>query len=156
MVNDSFASDEDGLFNWSTTVRSSLNGFCHSHQNFAFEDGGEMSRWDFVITSLAFVIAGTLGNTLLIGIIHYERFGGDPQKRSFRNRLTSEIVVCATGISNLCTVMFIGDLILSLDSSVKLNDFCVRIQRKERFTFKNCTFLSLKSYQLTQINTFGH
>ena len=135
MVNDSFTSDENGLFNWSATVRSSLNGFCHTHQNITLKDGGEMSRWDFVITSLAFVIAGTLGNALLIGIIHYERFGGDPQKRSFRNRLTSEIVVCATGISNLCTVMFLGDLILTLDSSAQLNDFCVRLQRKERFTF---------------------
>ena len=58
MVNDSFATDENGLFNWSSTVRSSLNGFCHSHQNITLKEVREMSRWDFVITSIAFVIAG--------------------------------------------------------------------------------------------------
>ena len=135
MVNDTFTSDENGLFNWSIAVTSSVEGFCYSHPNITLKDVGEMSSWDFVITSLAFLTAGTLGNALLMGIIHYERFGGDPQKRSIRNRLTSEIVVCATGISNLCIVMFLADLILPLDSSAKLNDFCVRLQRQERFTF---------------------
>ena len=136
MVNDTLMSDENGLFNWTIAVTSSMEGFCHSHPNISLsKDVWEMSRWNFVIISIAFFISGTLGNALLIGIIHYERFGGDPQKRSIRNRLTSEIVFCAACISNMCIVMFLGDLVLSLDSSVKLNDFCVRLQRQERFMF---------------------
>ena len=35
----------------------------------------------------------TLGNALLLGVWHYERFGGDPQKRGLQNRLVSEIAV---------------------------------------------------------------
>ena len=35
----------------------------------------------------------TLGNALLLGVWHYERFGGDPQKRSLQNRLVSEIAI---------------------------------------------------------------
>ena len=37
--------------------------------------------------------AWTLGSVLMFGIIHYERFGGDPQKRSLQNRLASQIIV---------------------------------------------------------------
>ena len=142
MVNDTLMSDENGLFNWTIAVTSSISSmdaFCHSHPNISLRtiDVWEMSRWNFVIISIAFFIAGTLGNALLIGVIHYERFGGDPQKRSIRNRLTSEIVFCAACISNMCIVMFLGDLVLSFDSSVKLNDFCVRLQRQEKFMFSN-------------------
>ena len=39
------------------------------------------------------VIAWTLGSLLMLGIIHYEKFGGDPQKRSLGNRLISSAVM---------------------------------------------------------------
>ena len=35
------------------------------------------------------------GNALLWSIFHYERFGGDPQKRGLQNRLVSELVLSA-------------------------------------------------------------
>ena len=38
------------------------------------------------------VTAWTLGPLLMFGIIHYEKFGGDPQKRSLGNRLISSAV----------------------------------------------------------------
>ena len=42
------------------------------------------------------------GNALLWSIFHYERFGGDPQKRGLQNRLVSELVLSALlGKSNV-------------------------------------------------------
>ena len=90
-----------------------------------------MSRWNLAFLSIASFIAGTLGNALLIGIIHYERFGGDPQKRSVRNRMASEMVVCVAILSNLSIVMFLGEMVLPLDASVKLTNICIRLQRQD-------------------------
>ena len=38
---------------------------------------------------IATVAAWTIGSLLMFGIIHFEKFGGDPQKRSLGNRLIS-------------------------------------------------------------------
>ena len=40
-----------------------------------------------------------LGIPLNIGIIHYEWFGGDPQKRSLSNRMTTSFIIanCVAG-----------------------------------------------------------
>ena len=42
-----------------------------------------------VLTSLIYILAMTLGNALSLCIIHYEKFGCDPKKRSIANYLTS-------------------------------------------------------------------
>ena len=111
------------------SVNSSIEGFCYFHTSNKTKLSEITSTWDLAISSLAFVISGTFGNALLIGIIHYEKFGGDPQKRSVRNRMASEMVVCVAILSNLSIVMFLGEMALSLDASVKLTDICIRLQR---------------------------
>jgi hypothetical protein len=35
-----------------------------------------------------------IGTTMLCGIIHYEHYGGDPQKRTILNQLVSFISIC--------------------------------------------------------------
>lgn len=39
----------------------------------------------------SWAVTMSFGNGLLWGIYHYERFGGDPQKRGLQNRIASEI-----------------------------------------------------------------
>ena len=108
----------------------SIEGFCYSHPNITTNDVEHFKgNWAYILSSLAFFVSGTLGNALLLGILHYERFGGDPQKRSVRNRMASEMVVCVASLSNLSIVMFLGEMALSLDASVKLTDICIRLQR---------------------------
>ena len=40
------------------------------------------------------ILTFTVGNALLGSIVHYEWYGGDPQKRSLGNRLGSHLVLC--------------------------------------------------------------
>ena len=109
----------------------SIEGFCYSHPNITANDVEHFKgHWAYIISSLAFFVSGTLGNALLLGILHYERFGGDPQKRSVRNRMASEMVVCVASLSNLSIVMFLGEMALPLDASVRLTDICIRLQRQ--------------------------
>ena len=110
----------------------SIEGFCYSHPNITTNDVEHFKgHWAYIISSLAFFVSGTLGNALLLGILHYERFGGDPQKRSVRNRMASETVVCVAILSNLSIVMFLGEMVLPLDASVKLTNICIRLQRQD-------------------------
>ena len=107
-----------------------IEGFCYTHPNITTTDVENFKgHWTYIISSLAFFISGTLGNTLLLGILHYEKFGGDPQKRGVRNRMASEMVVCVASLSNLSIVMFLGEMALPLDASVKLGDIFIRLQR---------------------------
>ena len=47
-----------------------------------------VAKYDvYLWTSFGF--CWTVGLGLLLGLIHYEKFGGDPQKRSLNNRLIS-------------------------------------------------------------------
>ena len=109
----------------------SIEGFCYSHPNITTNDVEHFKgNWAYILSSLAFFVSGTLGNALLLGILHYERFGGDPQKRSVRNRMASEMVLCVASLSNLSIVMFLGEMALPLNSSVRLTDICIRLQRQ--------------------------
>ena len=109
----------------------SIDGFCYSHPNITTNDVEHFKgNWAYILSSLAFFVSGTLGNALLLGILHYERFGGDPQKRSVRNRMASEMVLCVASLSNLSIVMFLGEMALPLNSSVRLTDTCIRLQRQ--------------------------
>ena len=109
----------------------SIDGFCYSHPNITTNDVEHFKgNWAYILSSLAFFVSGTLGNALLLGILHYERFGGDPQKRSVRNRMASEMVLCVASLSNLSIVMFLGEMALPLDASVRLTDICIRLQRQ--------------------------
>ncbi len=49
-----------------------------------------------ILGSVNYVLGLTIGNGLYAGIIHYEHFGGDPQKRTVLNSLT------AYGCAMLC------------------------------------------------------
>ena len=51
-------------------------------------DSANLRTFDVVYWTWTAVIF-TIGIPLNLGILHYERFGGDPQKRSLTNRLTS-------------------------------------------------------------------
>ena len=53
--------------------------------------GIPMSPFEAILWLLRIVVTMAV-NSLLVAIIHYERFGGDPQKRSLINRLTSDMV----------------------------------------------------------------
>ena len=109
----------------------SIDGFCYSHPNITTNDVEHFKgNWAYILSSLAFFVSGTLGNALLLGILHYERFGGDPQKRSVRNRMASEMVLCVASLGNLSIVMFLGEMALPLNSSVRLTDICIRLQRQ--------------------------
>ena len=48
-----------------------------------YENGGSGSKIWTKIIGLALYLFGCLGLFLFYGIIHYEKFGQDPQKRSF-------------------------------------------------------------------------
>ena len=48
-----------------------------------------------------------LGNFLLLGLAHYERFGGDPQKRSLGNRIASQAALSAVGLNSFRTITFL-------------------------------------------------
>ena len=50
------------------------------------------------------------GNCLILGIIHYEKFGQDPQKRSFPDQIISAFVW------NAITISFINAIILEYRS----------------------------------------
>ena len=57
--------------------------------------------------------AWSIGSLLMFGIIHYEKYGGDPQKRSLGNRLISCAVQCLVVFSlcwQLLMILFRYDL----------------------------------------------
>ena len=45
-------------------------------------------------------------NLLLLGLAHYERFGGDPQKRSLGNQIASQAALSLVGLNSLRTIDF--------------------------------------------------
>ena len=48
-----------------------------------------------------------IGSIFYIGIIYYERYGGDPMKRSHQNRITSAIAFSVVILSNFTNVAMI-------------------------------------------------
>ena len=68
--------------------------------------------FDYMMWAATFA-AWTLGSVLMFGIIHYERFGGDSQKRSLGNRLISSSAKCLVAFSfclQLVIILFRYDL----------------------------------------------
>ncbi len=54
------------------------------------QESDPSTNWIYKITVLFnFVLIQTVGNVLTIAIIHYEKWGGDPKKRSLSNQLLS-------------------------------------------------------------------
>ena len=47
-----------------------------------------------LIGSINYVVCMTLGNAMLLGIVDFERWGGDPMKRTVLNQLTSFACSC--------------------------------------------------------------
>jgi hypothetical protein len=50
-----------------------------------------------VIISIQFALIDTVGTLLYLGIIHYEKWGGDPKKRSLLNQLGSLLCIGIIG-----------------------------------------------------------
>ena len=57
------------------------------------DDSGISRMWAVVLLWTLFTLTSIVGNGFLIAVIHYERFTGDPQKRSLHNRLASHRLV---------------------------------------------------------------
>ena len=49
----------------------------------------------------------SLGNFLLFGLYHYERFGEDPAKRSLFNRLISQCLLACAVQTNMGNILLI-------------------------------------------------
>ncbi len=55
------------------------------------EDFGMLSPVEIGITVGLYSVIEIIGNSLLFGVVYYEKYGGDPQKRTLVNRLISQI-----------------------------------------------------------------
>jgi len=77
---------------WSPRGRGSAQiASCHLSNNYQLDNSSLV--WNDVILWTAFTLDTTLSNAMLLGIIHYEWYGGDPQKRSVGNRLISSAAI---------------------------------------------------------------
>ena len=54
------------------------------------------------------ILTTIIANAGLLAIIHYERFGGDPQKRSLINRLSSDMIWCIILIVDIAIISHVG------------------------------------------------
>ena len=69
-------------------------------ESFVGANGVDMAVADWLMWSFA-GLSSTLGNLMLFVLYHYERFGGDPAKRSLFNRLISHSVIACAVQSNM-------------------------------------------------------
>ena len=92
-----------------------------------------------ILAWTGFAIAVASCNGLAIAIIYHERFGGDPQKRSLANRLTSNMFLAFT----LSTDSQVLGLVLNKTNSLS-DPFIIRILQIDRaFFFANFSFMNL-------------
>ncbi len=84
--------------------RCELTGFEKLEQNI---DNPEWNRFRAVIL-LVCLLTQVCGNTMCLSIWSYERYGGDPQKRTILNQLTGQLVMhCVfANLTSLATFMF--------------------------------------------------
>ncbi len=78
-----------------------LDNFTHHDDQGKLALTGNSAIVQKVLTSLNYIVAMTVGNALSFCIIHYEKFGCDPKKRSIANYLTS-----------FCLELVIGSLVV--------------------------------------------
>ena len=64
------------------------------------------SIWDGLAWTAIFLIFA-LGNTSALFVIHFERFGGDWQKRGLNNRLYSNAIVAIMALNNTVIILWI-------------------------------------------------
>ena len=100
-----------------------------------------------------FMISGTMGNMLLLSVLHYERYGGDPQKRSVRNRLGFDITFSILLMVNLGIVAFVR-----VEMGYKEDDINLTLSKAHRgFNFAAVTFMNLHSLiTYSQVVVFKH
>ncbi len=91
-------------FENSTSNSCKLTGFTTVKQNF---DSPEFDSFKILNLGLCFLIQ-IFGNPLCLAIWSYERFGGDPQKRTILNRLMGDLVRQAiyANMTSLATFMY--------------------------------------------------
>ncbi len=103
--------------------RMSLDPLVHYYDNV----------WMIVGFSLSLGVIEVVGNFLLASVVHYEKYGIDPKKRSILNRLLSQIC-CVLIFGNLfCLSMFVyrhlfGPLCKKNGSETILNDMIFFLQ----------------------------
>ena len=88
-------------------------------------DQGEYDFYYWAITTL-------FGNCFLGIIWHFERFGGDPQKRSLQNRLASQIIVACILFMN--STNFLGANMSYRFASSEMLMLYIKIHRTIHFT----------------------
>ena len=49
------------------------------------------------------------GIPLTVGLVHYEKYGGDPQKRSLANRFVSNVCIC-----DMISLIFMVALVINI------------------------------------------
>ena len=74
------------------------NMFNNGHSHISEEIQIEIGAFIQVFGILSYFLSN-LGNLLLLGIAHYEKFGQDPQKRSLPDRVLSFNIILAVVIS---------------------------------------------------------
>ena len=101
--------------------------------------GGPPSLGLRVVLWFIYSITFSFGNALLLSILHYERYGGDPKKRSLGNRLTADIGLAILLCANVGILPFIA-MEAELDTYMPW-DMYIRIYRFAFFSI--VTFMNL-------------
>jgi hypothetical protein len=87
--------------NWSYSRHVQLPLFSHTMNNTTLEYDSASSTVKVLFT-LHFITIQIVGNLLWVGIIHFEKWGSDPQKRDLSNQLISfacQLIILLTSVS---------------------------------------------------------
>ena len=100
--------NQTGVKGWNPTFTLEIyNCTLGFRKNDSVEDvETESIGFDIVIWTLLCPMV-ILSNLLLFGVAHYERFGGDPQKRSLGNRLVFQASFSLIGLNSIRTITFL-------------------------------------------------
>ena len=101
----------------------------------------EVSTGMIVLYTFLFVFLELLGNFLLICMVHYEKYGMDPQKRTVTNQLLSSICVMMIFFNVIIMPFIFGPV--SIDNSIVPRDLTFHYSFKNELYTTYCTKSSL-------------
>ncbi len=86
------------------TPHQEVTGYCHIDK---ILDSHEFYHFKVFLLAICFIIQ-IFGNPMCLAIWSYERYGGDPQKRTILNQLTSDLAwhCILANMTSLATFMF--------------------------------------------------
>ena len=113
--------------NWNLTLKDEFKTNETADQATAMIDGDFQQTLLKVFLWPLYILTSTLGSAMLLGIVHYEKFGDDPQKRSLGNRLASDMILLIVFSVNVGTVAFVSSE-TGLDNYIEWDTF-IRIYR---------------------------